>query len=592
MGTLARGLGGIGLVVVLAFNLVQEAQSDDALQGFEELGLLAGGLSYAHIHTSIAPQKVRTELENDKQKFVSSTQSLIDILPSENRSHVAHKQTVETWRNRTSKDLDEIINRAMIWEEIFKPETSVDKRQALVFALGLMGGLTSGFGFSLYSQTKITHLQELAYANTDAILQLVEATDVAFNKTRENEEKLHSQIQQVFNSVKNIERQFKVEEYTRTLSSIVEEIVTSYQNWETGIVGLLQGRASPFLFRPSSLKEQLEILSRRVGEAQHELLHSPLAELYRFEVSMLATADSVKIFVHIPIVSCGVLKVYKLQDTPFFDDKEDVIYKFHTETNVLAINEDHSRSIALSLADINRCRQVTSMYYCDHDLVMNRKPELSCVGAIFVGNKEMIRSRCAVNVERIGDAMQVVNRTAVRIFSTKGKVRVHNTCSSQQGMVSSGTVINLAPGCNIFSEDHWFGSTGDVSSAKEVVTSIVTLDKEILPLKAHEKGRVKRTLRELQSEGETTVTFQKIRRRLSEVAKEDVSHRSSMFSGMIAVAAILIVIGLVCYLVALGSGCQSPCQWYTNRRGREGARDEVSYVRANNEDAIELAADV
>ena len=70
--------------------------------------------------------------------------------------------------------------------------------------------------------------------------------------------------------------------------------------------------------------------------------------------------------------------------------------------------------------------------------------------------------------------MQVINRTSVRIFSTKGVTRIHNTCSSQQGLIESGDVIRLAPGRNIFSQDHWFGSTGDGSSAMDVVSSLVT----------------------------------------------------------------------------------------------------------------------
>ena len=555
------------MIVMLALTL---AEADEALQGFEELGLMAGGLSYAHLETRLYPSKVRAELEKDKSSFDLYTDKLVNTLEpgtgERNDTFSAMRDSVITWKKETGKELVEITERAAIWEEIFKPQTDREKRQALVFALGLMGGLTSGFGFSLYSQTKITHLQEMAYANTDAILQLVEATEVSFNRTRENERILASKIDKIDQTMKNMAKMFRVQEYTRTVTDIVRSIVLSYQNWEQGIVGLLQGKASPFLFKPDSLREQLEILGRRVGEAQHEVLHSPLAELYRFEVSLLATEEHLRVFVHIPIVSCGVLKVYKLQSTPFFDITENVIYKFHTEKQILAINEDHSRSVSMSLADMNRCRRVTSMYYCDHDLVLNRKPELSCVGAIFVGNKNEIRQRCSINVEKIGDVMQVINRTSVRIFSTKGVIRIHNTCSSQQGVVKSGDVVRLSPGCNVFSQDHWFGSTGDVSSAKDVVTSLVTLDEEILPLKLHEKGKVESTLEQLQEEGETSVTFQKIRKKLAEAQKEGQSHNNTILVTTIAVTSFLIVSTLMCYLFTLGSGCFKP--WMTCRKSR------------------------
>ena len=569
--------------------LADPALSDEALQGFEELGLMAGGLSYAHIKTRIRPGEVRSELEKDKSSFDLCTSQLLETLPMENASQVAMKESVTAWRDDNAKELSEIIDRAKVWEEIFKPDTDIDKRQAMIFALGLMGGLTSGFGFSLYSQTKINHLQEMAYANTDAILQMVEATEVSFNRTRENEKILGQKIDEIVKSEKNIIRMFRVQEYTRTLTSVVRSIVVSYQNWEQGIAGLLQGKASPFLFRPSSLKEQLEILGRRVTDAQHELLHSPLADLYRFEVSMLAEHDHVEVFVHIPIVSCGVLKLYKLQDTPFFDVRENVIYKFHTEDQVLAINEDHSRSVAMSLAEINRCRRVISMYYCDHNIVLNRKPDLSCAGAIFVGAKDKIRHRCSINVEKIADVMQVVNRTSVRIFSTSGGIRIHNTCSSQQGIVDTGTVVNLQPGCNVFSSDHWFGSTGDVSSAKEVVTSLVTLDADILPLKMHEQGKVKSTLEILQEEGETTVTFQKIRKRLAEVKKDGESQVHSLVVSTIAIASFALVGFLVCYIVALGTGCCKTdiCRTCLESRTRHTSKEDngssVKYIRATDD---------
>ena len=586
------------MLVLLALALVD---ADEALQGFEELGLMAGGLSYAHLETRLSPSKVRAELEKDKSTFDLYTDKVVNTLePSsndDNDTDKAMRDSIITWKKETSKEFVEIIDRAAIWEEIFRPQTDREKRQALVFALGLMGGLTSGFGFSLYSQTKITHLQEMAYANTDAILQLVEATEVSFNRTRHNERILADKIDKIDTTVKKMARMFKVQEYTRTVTDIVRSIVLSYQNWEQGIAGLLQGKASPFLFRPDSLKEQLEILGRKVNEAQHEVLHSPLAELYRFEVSLLATDEHLRVFVHIPIVSCGVLKVYKLQDTPFFDIKENVIYKFHTEKQILAINEDHSRSVAMSLADMNRCRRVTSMYYCDHDLVLNRKPDLTCVGAIFVGNKNKIRERCAINVEKIGDIMQVINRTSVRIFSTKGVIRIHNTCSSQQGLIESGDVIRLAPGCNVFSQDHWFGSTGDVSSAKDVVTSLVTLDEEILPLELHEKGKVKSTLEQLQDEGETMVTFQKIRKKLAEAKKDGTSKVVSVLVTAIAVASFLVVTTVMCYLVMLGSGKSK--SWMMCGRGKttkttntEMSRNqrehvEGDYVRIGSEEQDE-----
>ena len=395
--------------------LLQEAKSDEVKQNFVEVGLSAGGLSYAHLHTTIYPQKIKNEMVKERDSFINICQKGREAFkpPWDLPKLKVAEEAFETAMEQIGKNFEDVIARIDIWVNIFAPDLPRVKHQALALSLGLLGGLTSSYGFSLYSQTKLTHLQRMIDTNTEAIMQTVNATEIATSELRKIDYILDEKIQEMNQTYWITSKAFRVLEYIGTIEQKVIWTMNSFKEWEMGVISLLEGRASPYLFHPTSLENELLKLEQKVADSQNELLHSPLAELYLFEVSLLAEENGVTVFVHIPIVSVGVLKLFKLQNTPFFDKEENVIYRFHTDENVLAINEDHSRSIAISLAELNRCRRVTTMYYCDQNLVLNRKPELSCAGAIFVGNKPAIRSRCEIKVEEVTDVMQVINRTAI-----------------------------------------------------------------------------------------------------------------------------------------------------------------------------------
>jgi len=545
------------MVQLMSYFLIlqSEVTADDVHQGFEEVGVMAGGLSYAHLQTRIHPKKILVDVMEEKV--------MLNKLANDTEKTFTYDWSVQSKGMRTifgnsieqiNKDYDTICTRLEMWIDIFNPRLSRQKRQALALSLGLIGGLTSGYGFSLYSQTKITHLQTMVDENTDAIMQAINITEFRTSELRDNQSELDSKIRSINSTLVEAVRRLKVEEFTRILSRRAQVTLQTFREWEMGVISLLEGKASPYLFQPEYLRNELRELEKKVTDTQNEFLHSTMVGIYRFAVSLLAEKDGVSVFIHVPIVSTGILKLYRLQDTPFFDQGENVIYRFQTGKRVLAINEDHSRSLAISLAELNQCRRDDSMYYCDHHVVLNRKPELSCAGAIFVGNKEGIKTRCTIKVEEIKDVMQVLNRTAVRVFSTTGKVRIHNSCTSQQGMIESGQIVNLRPGCHAFSDNHWFGAISDESSVRDVVTSVVTMDHEILPLEAHEVGQVKRVWKELSDEGEAKVTFLKIRRRLQAKKVASDTGKWSITSFVLSIVAMLMVISLILYLTALGNG--------------------------------------
>ena len=585
----------MGVVLILQGG----ARADDVHQGFEEMGVVAGGLSYAHLQTTIHPKQI-----------------LVDVLEEQVSLHNIANQTrrafgydwddgkmdvVGTYFDGAITDLDQdykvIVSRLEMWLEIFNPVLSREKRQALALSLGLIGGLTSSYGFSLYSETKITHLQNMVNSNTEAIMQAINATEICTSEIRENQDRLLDRMAEITKTAVLTKRAIEIEEFANILERKVRRTMQSFREWEMGIISLLEGKASPYLFQPEYLRRELKQLEKKVADTQNQLLHSTMVGLYRFSVSLLAEDVGVSVFIHIPIVSTGVLKLYKLQDTPFYDKSENMIYRFQTTRRVLAINDDHSRSIAISLAELNRCRRDASMYYCDTTIVLNRKPELSCAGAIFVGHKQGIKTRCTIRVEEVKDIMQMLNRTAVRVFSTTGKVRIHNSCTSQQGMVQSGEVVNLKPGCHAFSNNHWFGATSDESSVRDVVTSVVTMDKEILPLNPHEVGQVKRVWKELTDEGESRITFLKIRRRLQarKIASEDL--RWSATSIILATVTFGMVTSLIVYLIALGYGynlnplrlCHScrACGKTANDKAEEEAGEEFEMKTFKRTDELD-----
>ena len=210
-----------------------------------------------------------------------------------------------------------------------------------------------------------------------------------------------------------------------------------------------------------------------------KVLHPARTDLYRFEVTFIKKSEGVRVFLHVPVTKGDVLDVYKHVPIDHLDKVENVVYSIETERDVLAMNQANGKSLAMTLAELNRCRRVNQLYYCDHQRVLDRDQTDSCVGAMFAGIRDSVMEKCPIKIKKVTDIVQAVNHTSFRIVSTKGSIRVYLECHDDYISVGSGEEITLQPGCAAQTQDHWFVATTDLDSAREIIVTPVLIDDQV-----------------------------------------------------------------------------------------------------------------
>lgn len=458
-------------------------------QGFEELGQLAIGVSYGHLHAFIETQKLVDQAQDQAYTIRRLVQAGKDTIDKWEKS--SYEEGVEQkanakvtsiryqgWLWAVNVKLNELVTPTIdIARMMEDPAHHVDKRQALAVAATVEA--TAAFGFAMYNNKRIGKLETAVDQNAETLARFMKTTTKLFNHTREDISMLLNRTRLMQQAVTQISIDQATEGFMADIDMHLALFEARATKWRRGLLSLLQGRVTPDLIEPKMLElgmKSVEVMAKKRGL---KVLHPARTDLYQFEVTVVKKPGGVRVFVHVPVTKGDVLDVYKHVPIDHLDKVKNVVYSIETERDVLAMNQANGKSLAMTLAELNRCRRVNQLYYCDHQRVLDRDQTDSCVGAMFAGIKDSVMQRCPIKIKKVTDIVQAVNHTTFRVVSTKGSVRVYLECEDDYVSIDSGEEITLQPGCAAQTQDHWFVATTDLDSAREIIVTPVLNDGQV-----------------------------------------------------------------------------------------------------------------
>ena len=571
-------------IILLTVMAATAADPDEVIhQSFEQLGQLAVGVSYGHLHAWVKTSMLREQVEEQAltvrrlmnaglvaiQKWEGEAQDDKALLAEAKLTSIRYEGwmwSVRTRLNEIVKPTRDVVNL------VEDPAHHVTKRQVL--GVAAVTEATAAFAFAMYNNKRIGNLELAVDQNAETLARVVRTSERLFNHTREDISMLVNRTKLMDRAVTRVTLAEATLAFTVDIDFHVSQLEIRAEKWRRGLISLLQGYVTPELIVPGELRKQLGALEIMAKKKGMKMLHLMETDIYRFEVSFIKKPNGVRIFIHVPITRGDVLDVYKHVPIDHLDSEKGVVYSIETEKDVLALNQATGKSMALSLAELNRCRRVGQLYYCDHQRVLDRDQSNSCVGAMFAGIKDSVLSRCTIRVKLLEDVVQPVNHTTFRIISTKDTVRVYRECQDSYSSVSSGSEITLEPGCAAQTQDHWFAATADVESAREMIITPVLVSSQIPPLNL--SGSV---LKSLKDTGEVKLTAADIKR-MSELEKGvvRVGEPTMVWFWIFLVAIFTIVIGA------------SVLVWKkirASRKGQESAKDNsVAMQRWNRKRSV------
>lgn len=470
-------------------------------QSFEEIGQMAVGVTYGHLHFHINTTAVLATLWDQ----VRASRALMDFA----QGTLGNMSVIEPIQERFLHWREMYMNRMThLQKETGEIALMVEhprrlygkKRTTRQAGLGLAAVGVAGFGFALYEKSKLDNLEYTVDNNADALAREIRVTAYEFNQTVRAEIKLAEMVNETRFIEDEIEKEFTLNKFKTEMEHHYTMLRMRVERWREGVMSLSQGMPTADILPVHIIRNEMERLELLAKMRGLRMLHHNEMEYYRFETSTIRKPDGVRLFLHVPLSRAEVLKVYRHVPSPFYDAQEDVVYTVQPEEDVIAFNPVTGSSTTLKLAELNRCRRVNGLYYCEHQRILDRTTDGTCVGAMFSGYREEVKRICKFRVDKVRDVVVALSHEKFRIFTTKKDVRVYRDCEQDYVVVRSGQDIVLKPGCSARTASHWFTATEDLASEKDVVVSPILVNSSVLPME-WARGKVKGTLDEIRIDG-------------------------------------------------------------------------------------------
>ena len=520
-------------------------------QGFEAIGTLAAGLSYAHVVTVLNFTSIRVSIDVALDHIEESVNKTVNTLigAGSNDSARAHQswwfaEREHALRHRTTLDHLELL---------LEPVHTRPKRQALAAAALLASA--AGFGFELFNQQKIAAITRRVGDLEDNFVHFVDTETAALKTLDDNQREIETTVNQILYTLNNFRRFILVQRIETRMKRLLQEIKDKVELTANTVYHLLQGKIYPPLFNAKTLHASLKNVAAKLSLVKHTFLHDVLRDFYRFEVTYSHEAEGdVKIIVHIPISETdgGPLNLYRMMPTPFINDKG-VLYTLVPKKPILAVNSAQTRSIDLSPGELAGCRKIGTLHYCDSIRITYQDIEASCVGAAYSGHIEGMKHLCDVKIERSGEAVLPLNHTSFLILSKKGSVRIQDTCSKVGKDYPSGWPIQLKPGCTAFTHHHWFYATGDMISPTQIVHTPMEISENLINLQEYSLSDVKRQVLNLRHPINTRdMLLEDVKRRIREGRAESTQTSLHVIFTFLAAFGIITVFALAAHIYYTG----------------------------------------
>jgi transposase InsO family protein len=459
---------------------------------FQGLGLVAPSMGYAHVETEIdlttykdAVNRVQLMMPNEEELItiekeratqlrllqgqIDNLQDQVDGMMklSETKDKVDKDQELLSRRRRMVVDRKGVyrstkaMEKAGLWP---KRERRIKRfitpvEIAISTAMGLFSSYTL---YGLKKEMRKTDRQHGVMAVTlnrhESVLS-VHGAEVTRLQT--NIAALGAGLDQVQKG------QFEVEFIIRVMIAFegVEREVNRIQRIFNGAV--TQGKLMPEILTKNGLIETFNDLQQRVTKAGFKLLIEGPMNLHQCDISFYTTGKGIAIFVHVPISDQeDLMKVYEYIPMPIPDeDNKDFFLTVQPKETILAVNKDNTRFKLLTKEQLNACKKIRDIFFCENMNVVRLADEDSekdhefCLLSLKKQRYDDVRRFCPITVAPLRDRVQQINALEFIVQqkeSTQGGVLCPENDEEGSFAPRRNTKITLAPGCTGETATHRF----------------------------------------------------------------------------------------------------------------------------------------
>ena len=463
---------------------------------FKPLGQLIPELSWAtvRIHLNIsdmfkettnlckATKMMEREYGRNKQKYGGI------IPPSKIGNMIAHltislTHDIEKMCKENTLMVEEIIDVFSL-KKIVKPKfiptfesNKIDKNKSLIrnvrqviigTILGVVGVVTSLV--SIFTSTELINMS----SSQDSENDLIDNNNNIITSLQAHESAIHrneESINQIKTHLKNLEKDLSIKNkvndvYVNLFSlKIFGSATTQHlQRIQDGLYQLLKNKLSPKLIPLRKLQGIIEKLKTITNNRGYNLAIRSPSDIFMCETSFVAYENGELIILsHIPMYKTfHLMKLLEYQPTPILLGNNTNQQIFIKPANpIVAVNNDLTLYSVYSKEEIHhQCKAIHTQFHCKNKNILKRVKSIDCTLALYMKNKQAIKTQCALEVSAPREVIIQLNSTTFYIYTPKA-TNIYVTCMNQdqeKREINAFNLVTLQPGCRAAINEHIFSS--------------------------------------------------------------------------------------------------------------------------------------
>jgi hypothetical protein len=453
------------LKVVLILALCQIACQHHVV--FEEIGEMAGALSYVH---AVVPVNI-SGLSHAVENFKIDVRTL-ETLYKQKRQPTGlgaddfFNQRILDLFALAAADADAMTNNIRSLRETLPaantdgthlPHEDSDYRIRRRSPFTIIGGVI-GTLMGWFTQRRLTNLRERLDEVEDQQHRLLYVQAVQIQRIEEIENSLKS-LYQMLKTSHTAWISYSSLDYARDqLRANIQKLIRALQ-------AAHHRRLSIDLLPSDTLKKLFDAAARKARTHHHQLLLRHPSDLLQIETSYVHDGTEVHLILHIPMaLSDSLMRLFQLRPFPLPFSETHMLMP-NPENHILAISANADRfSIEMSAVHLLGCHRVNQVYMCERSGVLKKYLNATCLGSLYMQDLEGATTLCEMAILPIGETVlqlqdnwylvhspialtshiDCLNSTASEVFVCRGINQIHVSPSCRLHLTSHVFIANFA----------------------------------------------------------------------------------------------------------------------------------------------------
>jgi hypothetical protein len=440
---------------------------------FEEIGEMAGALSYIHVVVPINISGLLQSVNNFRAKVAVLKANYVDHKKFANRldyfggwsatNHTKHalvlfRQQLSGLMDLMMTDADNLQSNIIslrnslpqVAETPPGPLQASDLREKRNAALTILSGVF-GTLMGWFTHRRLNNLRDQIGEVRDQQHRFLRIQQITLARLDDLETVLREVVLEMERSENTWVNYFALDHARVQLYFHTQKLTRALQaaHLRRLSVDLLDGK---------QLRHIFDTTSRKAQALQYQLMIHHPSDLFQIETSYMHDGRDVKLLLHVPMAPAeSVLRLFQLLPFPLpFTDSHFLMPD--PANQILALSSGVDRlSVEMSVANLLSCHRINSAYLCERHGVLRRQLNTTCLGSLYIQDFNGAMTLCEMRIVEHTETVLQMQDNWYLVYSPipfTGYVICLNNSNSEVFIKTGPNRIFVSPSCRMRLKHH------------------------------------------------------------------------------------------------------------------------------------------